>query len=231
MAGFAGLIALFAFFTRNILLEGDRLRACIPGFLCLAAAVCFAVWIAKLDWLLMLSLALACAFLWFAFSGRAHAARLTPKGVQAYVRLKGLWRYMNYAEKDRLAAINAPEDTIEKYEELLPYAAALDCADAWQKRFAPLLDYLNYTPDWMLSGEEQTIPPSWRPYSAIQVIGPASELGMALSASAAAYARAMYSPSGFFSGGSSKGSSGGGASGFSGGSSGGGSGGGGGGGW
>ncbi len=153
MAGFTALIALFAFFTRNILLEGDLLRACVPGFLCLASAACFAVWVAKFDWMLMLSLALSCAFLCAAFSGRAQASRLTPKGVQAYVRLKGLWRYMNYAEKDRLAAINAPEDTIEKYEELLPYAAALDCADAWQKRFAPLLDYLNYTPGWMLDGE------------------------------------------------------------------------------
>ncbi|MBR4747917.1 MAG: hypothetical protein IK061_11065, partial [Desulfovibrio sp.] len=101
---------------------------------------------------------------------------------------------------------------------------------AWQKRFAPLLDYLNYTPDWMLAEAEQAIPPSWRPYSAIQVLGPASELGTALTLSATAYARAMYSPGGFFSG-SSKGSSGGSSSGFSGGSTGGGSGGGGGGGW
>ena len=231
MAGFTGLIALFGFFTRGILLEGELLRACVPGFLCLASALCFAVWVAQFDWMLMLSLALAWAFLCFAFSGRAQAARLTPKGVQAYVRLKGLWRYMNYAEKDRLAAVNAPEDTVERYEELLPYAAALGCADAWQKRFAPLLDYLDYTPAWMLSGEEQTMPPSWRAWSALQVLGPASELDRALAMSAAAYARAMYSPGGFFSGGASKGASGGGRSGFSGGSSGGGSGGGGGGGW
>ncbi|MBQ1538977.1 MAG: DUF2207 domain-containing protein [Desulfovibrio sp.] len=231
MAGFASLIVIFAFCTRNMLLEGETLRACIPGVLCLASAVSFAVWIAQLDWLLMLSIALACAFLLFAFSGRAKVARLTPKGVQAYVRLKGLRRYIAYAEKDRLAAINAPEDSIEKYEEILPYAVALDCADAWQKRFAPLLDYLNYTPDWMLAEAEEAMPPSWRPYSAIHVLGPASELGTALTLSAAAYARAMHSPSGFFSSGSSKGSSGGSSSGFSGGSSGGGSGGGGGGGW
>jgi hypothetical protein len=83
----------------------------------------------------------------------------------------------------------------------------------------------------MLAEAEQAMPPSWRPCSAIQILGPASELGTALTLSAAAYARAMYSPGGFFSTGSSKGSSRGGASGFSGGSSGGGSGGGGGGGW
>ena len=83
----------------------------------------------------------------------------------------------------------------------------------------------------MLDGERQDIPPSWRACNAVRILGPASELGEALAASAAAYSRAMHSPGGFFSGASSKGSSGGSRSGFSGGSSGGGSGGGGGGGW
>ena len=39
MAGFASLIVIFAFCTRNMLLEGETLRACIPGVLCLASAV------------------------------------------------------------------------------------------------------------------------------------------------------------------------------------------------
>ncbi|MBR7069042.1 MAG: DUF2207 domain-containing protein [Oxalobacter sp.] len=62
---------------------------------------------------------------------------------------EGLKMYINTAEKHRLEAINAPEDSIEHYETILPYAIALGCIDAWQKRYAPILSRLNYVPDWL----------------------------------------------------------------------------------
>lgn len=73
----------------------------------------------------------------------------TRKGLELDSQIRGLEMYIRVAEKDRLAAIHAPEDTVDKYEELLPYAMALDCAEAWQQRFAPVLRAVDYQPDWV----------------------------------------------------------------------------------
>lgn len=73
---------------------------------------------------------------------------LTEEGRNIAEQIEGLRMYIMMAEKDRLAIINAPEDTVEKYEELLPYAVALGCADAWQQRFDPLLESIDYRPSW-----------------------------------------------------------------------------------
>lgn len=74
---------------------------------------------------------------------------LTPKGKEEKQVVDGLKMYINTAEKHRLELINAPEDNVDQYEAILPYAIALDCADAWQKRYAPILARLNYVPEWM----------------------------------------------------------------------------------
>lgn len=63
--------------------------------------------------------------------------------------IEGLKMYINTAEKHRLEAINAPDDTAAQYEAILPYAIALGCADAWEKRYAPILAELNYLPSWI----------------------------------------------------------------------------------
>jgi uncharacterized membrane protein YgcG len=73
---------------------------------------------------------------------------MTDKGRQIDAHLSGLQMYIETAEKNRLAAINAPDDTLEKYEEILPYAIALGCAEAWQKRFEALLSESDYKPAW-----------------------------------------------------------------------------------
>lgn len=151
-------------------------------------------------------------------------ARLSDKGSKLDAKIRGLEMYIRTAEKDRLAKINAPEDTLEKYEEILPYACALGCADAWQKRFEPLLRHLDYIPDWIDDEELNTL--NIVTYTTvIRTLSMPSELSKTLNAAASEYTRAT---SGFFSGSSSGTSS---DSGYSGGSSGGGSGGGGGGGW
>lgn len=148
--------------------------------------------------------------------------RLTSRGDSMDTQIRGLEMYICTAEKHRLAKINAPEDTVEKYEELLPYAAALNCAEAWQKRFDPLLDRLDYVPGWIDKPGMQEVLTPQRFRRVLRTIASPSAMTKAVSAGAAAYAAAT---SGFAgSGGTS-------SSGFSVGSSGGGSGGGGGGGW
>lgn len=157
-----------------------------------------------------------------AWSLSRPCVRLSDKGVRMDTEIRGLEMYIRTAEKHRLEKINAPEDTVEKYEEILPYAAALNCAEAWQKRFEPLLARLNYVPDWIEDPEIQDTFAPIRIREIIRTVAEPSPMTRAVSAGAAAYAAAT---SGFAgSGGTS-------SSGFSGGSSGGGSGGGGGGGW
>ena len=88
--------------------------------------------------------------------------------------------YIRTAETHRLAMLNAPEDTVEKFEELLPYAVALGCADAWQKRFDKVLLSGNYTPGWTETDG------GMYPYSAaLTAVAVSSSAGMAAAAAAA----------------------------------------------
>ena len=80
---------------------------------------------------------------------RLPGGKYTNTGLTEYAKVQGLEMYIRTAEKHRLEKLNAPDDTVEKYEELLPYAIALNCAEAWQKRFDTLLHDLNYEPEWV----------------------------------------------------------------------------------
>ena len=67
---------------------------------------------------------------------------------QLLTQAEGLAMYIKAAEQDRLAWLNSPKKTIERFEYILPYAVALGCAKAWEKHFASLLETINYQPDW-----------------------------------------------------------------------------------
>ncbi len=104
------------------------------------------------DWQpLFLLPALSCIFtpliFWLLFPRRR-----TPEGLHARAQVDGLAMYINMAEKDRLSYAGAPGDTVEKYEEILPYAVALGMAETWEKRFAPVLAAAHYAADWMNEG-------------------------------------------------------------------------------
>ncbi len=73
----------------------------------------------------------------------------TKEGIEGLQVTEGIKMYINIVEKHRLEIINAPDDTIEQYEAILPYAIALGCAEAWEKRFAPVLAQINYIPEWI----------------------------------------------------------------------------------
>ncbi len=68
--------------------------------------------------------------------------RKTRKGTEAYYQLKGLYEYINTAEKDRL---KFQEKNNILFEKLLPYAMAFGLIDKWTKAFDGIL----------------TTPPSW----------------------------------------------------------------------
>lgn len=146
--------------------------------------------------------------------------RRTRECDRLMTEIDGLEMYIRTAEKDRLALINAPEDTVERYERLLPYAIALDCAEAWENRFAEVLVRAGYRPAW---SEGETL--GGRVFYP-RGLGSAGEAASRATAEAIRQAdiasrKASKSDGGWWSGGS----------GSSGGRSGGGSGGGGGGGW
>jgi len=68
--------------------------------------------------------------------------RKTTKGTKTYYELKGLYEYINTAEKDRM---KFQEDNNILFEKLLPYAMAFGIIDKWTKAFDGIL----------------TKPPSW----------------------------------------------------------------------
>ena len=143
--------------------------------------------------------------------------RYTREGREELYKIQGLEMYIRAAEKNRLAKLNAPEDTVEKFEELLPYAVAFGCAKAWQKRFDTVLAELEYTPEWV---ETEGGGVSYR-----TILSTVAGAG-GVAAAANACANAALAHSAFIGGGSgSSGSSSHGGSGFGGGSTGGGSGG------
>ncbi|MDL2263966.1 DUF2207 domain-containing protein [Synergistaceae bacterium OttesenSCG-928-I11] len=70
------------------------------------------------------------------------------KCVRHLAQVEGFLMYIEAAEKRPLAELNAPEDTVERYERILPYAIALGAAEAWERRFAPLLEAVDYDLSW-----------------------------------------------------------------------------------
>ena len=63
----------------------------------------------------------------------------TVQGRQVLNQIDGFRLYLTTAEEKRLDALNPPEKTPELFERYLPYAMALDCENAWNKKFASVL--------------------------------------------------------------------------------------------
>ncbi|MCE7936565.1 DUF2207 domain-containing protein [Candidatus Saccharibacteria bacterium CPR2] len=84
------------------------------------------------------------------------APKRTREGVLASEHIKGLKRYMEVAEKDRIKMmqspdsryigdVTAPEFTVELYEKLLPYAVVLGVEKQWAEKFK---DIYTSPPSW-----------------------------------------------------------------------------------
>ena len=76
----------------------------------------------------------------------------TPDGRRITDQIEGFRQYLGVAERDRLNALNPPQDTPELFEKYLPYAIALDVENAWGARFAGILAAMTIDPnrddDW-----------------------------------------------------------------------------------
>ena len=71
----------------------------------------------------------------------------TPEGRRITDEIEGFRQYLGVAERDRLNALNPPQDTPELFEKYLPYAIALDVENAWGTRFAGVLAAMAIDPD------------------------------------------------------------------------------------
>ena len=150
----APLAVLFcSFFARNFTKivgadwkRGRKARACFTalffgGFLsCFFGALVYATAENVFLWFTPLQVALMAAVLLvpFGFSFIMDAPSVEARALLD--EIEGLALYIGVAESGRLNAMNPPEQTLEHYQEILPYAVALDLEDAWGARFASVLE-------------------------------------------------------------------------------------------
>ena len=80
--------------------------------------------------------------------------KFSEKGADALVRIEGFKIYLETAEKDRMNMLNPPELTPQLFEELFPYAIALDVEIKWGKQFEKVLELAKYNPEWC-QGDDQ----------------------------------------------------------------------------
>lgn len=82
--------------------------------------------------------ALATSFL-ASFAFYLLAPRRTAAGLERLATAKGLVMYLGTAERARFEALYPPEDSVQRFEELLPYALALGVGKTWANRFVAYL--------------------------------------------------------------------------------------------
>lgn len=136
----------------------------------------------------------------------------TKKGQRQFEQARGLRMFITAAEKDRLEMLNVPDDTPELFEELLPYAVAMDCAQTWANRFEKVLAAAAWSPSWSDSPK--------RSESAHTLLSSAGNLAYGLNEFSKGFSSSLGAasrPSSSSSGGSGRGRSGGGFSGGGGG--------------
>ncbi len=128
-----------------LLLKKGVLQRIVLLFFVALCALALGLWLdfERQFWLPVLSCVFTPLFFW-----RFFPSRLSPEGLKTRADVEGLAMYISNM-KDRLSRSNAPEDTVEKYEELLPYAVALGLAETWEKRFSPKLTAASYRSEWL----------------------------------------------------------------------------------
>lgn len=84
----------------------------------------------------------------FFMTARAFMPAPSRRWQELKAQVRGLTMYMETAETDRLNMLNPPDRTPGHFEELLPYAYALDCMDAWAASFGNALASAEYVPEW-----------------------------------------------------------------------------------
>jgi uncharacterized membrane protein YgcG len=136
--------------------------------------------------------------------------RPTLAGRKIMDEIEGFRMYLSTAEEERLNLLNPPEKTPELFEELLPFALALDVENEWNEKFARVLTLASmapgdsgYRPRWYRGRD-------WRPGDSVSFT---RSIGSGLGAAVASSTTAPGSSSGSGGGGSSGGGGGGGGGG------------------
>jgi uncharacterized membrane protein YgcG len=129
----------------------------------------------------------------------SHSGRATMD------QIEGFREYLSVAEEDRLNLTNPPNKTPELFERFLPYAVALDCQNAWAKKFAGVLAAAGAAAaaGWYVGSRDWASDP----------VSFADHLGSGLTSTIASSSTAPGSSSGSSGGGSSGGGGGGGGGG------------------
>lgn len=79
----------------------------------------------------------------------------TVEGRKVMDEIAGFKMYLSVAEKDKLNFFHEPDMTVERFEEMLPYAIALGVENKWGKKFEYALERANqdvnsYHPVWYM---------------------------------------------------------------------------------
>ena len=80
----------------------------------------------------------------------------TELGARTVAELTGLRMYLGTAEKHWLNRLMPPDQTPQHFEEMLPYAVALDVENQWCDKFHSVLKRYNYTPKWYSDSDYST---------------------------------------------------------------------------
>lgn len=67
----------------------------------------------------------------------------TEKGMEAAWFIKGLYKYINMSEKERIKVANSPEKTPVLFEKLLPYAMVFGLEEKWIREFEGIYQISN----------------------------------------------------------------------------------------
>jgi hypothetical protein len=137
----------------------------------------------------------------------------TRAGGKLRDEIDGFALFLKTTERDRLEMLQPPEMTPQLFEQFLPYAIALDCENAWSKKFE-LATATAGTPD--APGAEHHFIPMWyqgESFATLGASGFASSIGASLGNAAASASMAPGSGSGGGGGGGFSGGGGGGGGG------------------
>ncbi|MBI1328491.1 MAG: DUF2207 domain-containing protein [Alphaproteobacteria bacterium] len=135
----------------------------------------------------------------------------TLLGAKIMDEIEGFKLFLDTAERERLEYLHPPDVTPEVFEKFLPYAIALDCENAWSKKFEAQAARAAAE-----SGRQTSYVPIWysgHSFDRLGAAGFASAIGSSVASAAASASTAPGSSSGSFGGGSSGGGGGGGGGG------------------
>jgi uncharacterized membrane protein len=218
--GVAGVLTVAARISELLPLEslaprrsvGRKILIVVGTVVAIAITVVFGwtiAWLTSIEW------AVAWIGMWLCIGVFQRLIKSpTAEGQKLWDEIEGFRIFLAEVDEDRLSRMNPPDKTPELFERMLPYAIALDCENAWAKKFESVLAMAAAAPSQHGSGAGFT--PSWYNGPAGDIANISSfthSFSSSFSSAIASSATAPGSSSGGGGGGSSGGGGGGGGGG------------------